>query len=87
MHDLRDTGFRCFSQFEEDGKLLYIFAAIGMKNKTFVDLGAWNGINSNCANLSLNFGWSGLFIEGNEDRVNEGRSFYQEQPETWVCPP
>ena len=87
MHDFRDTGFRCFSQFEEDGKLLYIFAAIGMKNKTFVDLGAWDGINSNCANLALNFGWTGLFIEGNKDRVNEGRCFYKEQPETWVCPP
>jgi hypothetical protein len=86
-HDLRDTGFRCFSQFEEDGKLLYIFAAIGMKNRSFVDLGAWNGINSNCTNLALNFGWSGLFVEGNEERVNEGRCFYQEQPETWVCPP
>ena len=30
---------------------------------------------------------TGLFIEGNKDRVNEGRCFYKEQPETWVCPP
>ena len=28
--DLKDTGFRNFSQFEEDGLLLFIFATIGM---------------------------------------------------------
>ena len=54
--DLRETGFRNYSQFDEDGILLYIFAAIGTTNKLFVDIGSGNGINSNCANLSINLG-------------------------------
>ena len=85
--NLCDTGFRNYSQFEEDGLLLYIFAAIGMTNRSFVDIGSGDGINSNCANLAINFGWNGLFIDGNEINVTEGRVFYEKHPDTWVYPP
>ena len=84
---LADTGFRNYSQFEEDGILLYIFAAIGTPNKTFVDLGSGDGINSNCANLAINFGWNGLFIDGHEERINTGKKFYENHPDTWLYPP
>jgi len=33
---LSDVGFRVYSEYEEDGILLYIFAAIGTKNRVFV---------------------------------------------------
>jgi hypothetical protein len=84
---LADTGFRVFSQFEEDGKLLFIFAALGVSRGTFVDVGAADGINSNCANLALNFGWSGVFIEGNPGLVRRGEEFYKNHPDTWAHPP
>jgi len=84
---LKDVGFRCFSQFEEDGLLLYIFALIGTKKKTFVDIGSGDGINSNCANLALNFGWDGLFIDGNPDNITKGLKFYLNHPNTWAYPP
>jgi hypothetical protein len=32
---ISDTGFPAFSQFEENGILFYIFAAIEMEHKTF----------------------------------------------------
>ena len=38
---LKDTGFRVFSQFEEDGKLLFIFSVIGMSNKKFEAIKDW----------------------------------------------
>ena len=85
--DLSKVGLRVFSQFEEDGILLAIFAAIGEENKTFIDLGSANGINSNCANLAINFGWDGLFIDGSEESVQEGRNFYKTHPDTWIHPP
>lgn len=84
---LSDTGFRVFSQFEEDGKLLYIFSVIGMTNKTFVEIGSDDGINSNCANLHFNFGWHGLFIDGNEKAVKRGKKFYSRYPHPWNYPP
>ena len=83
---LRDTGFRVFSQFEEDGKLLFIFAAMGLSSGTFVDIGAADGINSNCANLALNFGWHGVFIDGNRENIRRGEKFYSEHPDTRLYP-
>ena len=84
---LRETGFRCFSQFEEDGKLLFIFAMLGIPSGIFVDIGAGDGINSNCANLALNFGWHGMFIDGNPDKIRRGSEFYSKHPDTWAYPP
>lgn len=84
---LKDTGFRAFSQFEEDGLLLYIFAAIGMTKKTFIEIGADDGINSNCANLALNFGWHGVFIDGNSKAIERGNHFYGKYPHPWGAKP
>lgn len=84
---LNDTGFRVFSQFEEDGKLLFIFSVLGMENKTFVEIGSDDGINSNSANLVFNFGWHGLFIDGNKQSIERGRKFYAKYPHPWAYPP
>ena len=84
---LKDTGFRVFSQFEEDGKLLFIFSIIGMTNKTFIEIGSDDGINSNCANLHFNFGWHGLFIDGNAKAIKRGKRFYSKYPHPWNYSP
>lgn len=70
------TGHKVFSQFEEDGLLLYIFSLIDAPNKTFVEFGSDDGINSNSANLHFHHGWTGLFIDGNEVAIDRGISFY-----------
>lgn len=80
---LRDTGFRVFSQFEEDGKLLFIFSVLGMGNKLFIDIGSDDGVNSNCANLVLNFGWHGVFIDARTASVERGKRFYSLYPHRW----
>jgi hypothetical protein len=56
LPSISETGYRVFSQFEEDGLLLFIFSIIGMDNKVFVEIGSDDGINSNSANLYFNFG-------------------------------
>ena len=84
---LKDTGFRVFSQFEEDGLLLFIFSVIGMDNKIFVEFGSDDGINSNSANLIFNFGWHGLFIDGNPKSIARGRKFFAKYPHPWMYPP
>jgi hypothetical protein len=80
LPDIRTTGFKVFSQFEEDGILLYLFSLIGEGSKTFIEIGANDGINSNCSNLAVHFGWSGLFFEGNEKLIRRGRKFYAKIP-------
>ena len=84
---LCDSGFRVFSQFEEDGYLLYLAAVLELEPKIFLDIGAADGINSNCANLALNMGWHGLFIDGDPDNVTRGEAFYASHPDTGLYPP
>lgn len=81
------VGARIFSQFEEDGLLLYLDAVLELEHCTFVDIGAADGINSNCANLALNLGWHGLFIDGDPQAIARGRRFYQEHLDTELWPP
>lgn len=84
---LNETGFRVFSQFEEDGKLLFIFSVLGMKNKTFVEIGSDDGVNSNSANLYFNFGWHGIFIDGNPKSIRRGKKFFSKYPHPWFYKP
>lgn len=87
--DLRieQTGFRVFSQYEEDGKLLFCLSQIGMTCKRFVEIGSDDGINSNAANLYFNFGFDGLFIDGNPIAVKRGKRFFSKYPHPWFYPP
>lgn len=84
---LSETGFRVFSQFEEDGKLLFLFSVIGMQNKAFIEIGSDDGINSNSANLYFNFGWHGLFIDGNPKSIKRGKKFFNKYPHPWFYKP
>jgi hypothetical protein len=84
---LSETGFRVFSQFEEDGKLMFIFSVLGMKQKTFIEFGSDDGVNSNSANLYFNFGWTGLFIDANQRSINRGKRFFSKYPHPWNVQP
>jgi hypothetical protein len=84
---LCDSGFRIFSQFEEDGYLIYLAAVLELYPKLFLDIGAADGINSNCANLALNLGWHGLFIDADPGNVARGRAFYATHSDTSLYPP
>lgn len=84
---LSETGYRVFSQFEEDGKLLFIFSILGMKHKSFVEIGSDDGVNSNSANLYFNFGWYGLFIDGNKTSIRRGVKFFSKYPHPWFYKP
>lgn len=60
------------SQCGEDGIIQKIFETIRPTNKYCVEFGAWDGkYLSNCWNLIINNGWSGLFIEGNEAKFKD----------------
>ncbi len=79
---LRDVEFGSFSQNGEDGVLLYILSLIGMGSRRCVEICAADGIQCNSANLVINHGFSALLVDGRERKVEEGRRFYEECPET-----
>lgn len=87
LPDLADVGFRKFSQFEEDGILLYLFSLVKPINRTCVEICAGNGRECNTANLIINHGWWGHLFDGSPENVNEGRAFYARNKSTFQYPP
>ncbi len=51
LPNFRDTGFRVFSQNDEDGLLVYIFSLIGFTNKVCVDMAFASPYAANTTNL------------------------------------
>ena len=74
---LRKFEFKIFSQSGEDGILMGIFSRVGTTNKKFMEIGIGNGDECNTANLSINHGWSGLLVDGDDQQVINARNFYQ----------
>lgn len=85
--NIANAGFRVFSQFEEDGKVLFILACIGMKTYSFVEIGSDDGLNSNCANLAFNWNYHGLFIDANQHAIARGEYFYKRYPHPFMHRP
>lgn len=84
---LDETGMRVFSGTDDDGRLLFIFAVLGFKNRICIDIGSSDGLNSNCANLLLNFGFTGLLIDGDPANIAEARAYFSHHPDTALHPP
>jgi predicted O-methyltransferase YrrM len=83
-----DTGYRVFSQFDEDGLLVFLLAAGALRTRRVLDLGAGDGVaGSNSANLLLSFGFHGLLVDADPARVEHARRFYREHPDTRERPP
>ena len=82
-----DTGFRVYSQNDEDGLLLYLFSLIGTTNKICVDVGSGSPYGANTTNLICNWGWTGVLIEGNENAVKQAKQFFESHEDTWIYPP
>jgi len=72
---LERFGFKVFSQSDEDGIIEEIFNRVKTTDKTFVEFGVQNGLESN-GHYLLHKGWNGLWIEGSGKAVKEiGRLF------------
>jgi hypothetical protein len=83
-----ETGLRVFSQFDEDGVVLFMLATVGVGHRRFVEIGAGDGVHaSNCANLAFNLGFHGLFVEHDEASIERGRAIYGAHGDTRLFPP
>jgi len=61
-------GYRVYSQADEDGIIREIFRRIGEGDRTFLEIGAGNGLENNSLFL-LSQGWRGAWIEGSSRKV------------------
>jgi len=83
----KDFELKCYSQNTEDGILLALFWLIGTKSKKILEICSGVGWENNAANLIINFGCTGVLIDGNPSNVNRGNSFYLTHPSTKNNPP
>ncbi|WP_198919829.1 FkbM family methyltransferase [Pseudomonas chlororaphis subsp. aureofaciens] len=80
--DLVESGFRAFSQNDEDGILLRLFTHIGCTNRYVIEIGSnCNdsdvGIPENLStNLLVNHGWHGTIFELDATECNRMRYFF-----------
>jgi hypothetical protein len=65
-------GYRVYSQSDEDGILHEILRRIGSGSRTFVEIGAGDGLENNTLFL-LAQGWRGLWIEASARKVAAAR--------------
>ena len=82
-----DVGFRKYSQFDEDGILLYIFSLVSPINRTCLEICAGNGRECMTTNLIVNHGWWGHLFDGDERNVRDGQRFFSHHKDTFFAPP
>ena len=87
LPDLHTMGYRGFSQFDEDGILQAILAAIGISQGTSVEIGIGDGRECNTTHLLMNHGWSGLLVDSNSHQVRRARRFFANAKDTKAYPP
>jgi len=75
-----------YSQFGEDGIIEKIFKIIGPSSKICIEFGAWDGYHySNTANLWANNGWTGILIEGDENRYEKLKQNIEGHKSLAIC--
>jgi len=62
------SGYRVYSQGDEDGIIREIFRRIGEGNRIFLEIGAGNGLENNSLFLLIQ-GWRGVWIEASARKV------------------
>jgi hypothetical protein len=87
LPSFRDVGFRKYSEFDEDGILLFIFALMPPSNRICVEICAGDGRVCNTTNLIINHGWWGHLFDGNEYLVRSGQMFFAQHKGTFLYPP
>lgn len=85
--DVSEAGFRCYSQFEEDGIILYLLTMVGIKNRTVVEMCCGRGNECMAANLIINHGFKGYLFDGDKANVEIARRFFGRQPDCLAFKP
>lgn len=87
LPSLAEVGFRAWSQFDEDGQLLYLLTICGFTNRKVVELCIGTGDQSNTTNLIINHACEGLLFDGELSCIDQTRQLFGHHPLTWLNPP
>jgi len=79
--DVRDSEFRVFSQWGEDGIIQFLLQNVSVNKPLFVEFGVENYVESNTRFLLTNNQWSGLVIDGSEENIE----YIKRDPIYWAA--
>jgi len=82
-----EVGFRSFSQFDEDGIILFLFSVLGTTNRTAIEICCGVGFECNCANLVIHHAWEALMVDGNEANISQAQQFFKSRSDTQITVP
>jgi len=69
--NLQAYEFSIFSQWGEDGMIQQLIKSIEIKNKTFIEFGVENFMESNCRFLLMKDNWKGFVIDGSAQNMED----------------
>jgi hypothetical protein len=84
---LDQVGFSRFSEFEEDGQLLYLLTLAGSTSRTVVEISSQDGRVCMATNLLVHHRWQGFLFDGDPVFIGEGQRFFAAHPATRSAPP
>ena len=68
--NLQDYEFKVFSQWGEDGIIQKLLKTVDISNRTFIEFGVEDFLESNCRFLMMNNNWSGFVIDGSAKNIS-----------------
>jgi hypothetical protein len=74
--NLKDYEFKVFSQWGEDGIIQYLTKSLEIKNKTFIEFGVEDFMESNCRFLLMKDDWKGFVIDGSKSNIEKIKNSY-----------
>jgi hypothetical protein len=76
----KDSEFRVFSQWGEDGLIQFLLRHVAVERKLFVEFGVENYTESNTRFLLINNHWAGLIIDGSAENI----AYVRRDPIYWA---
>jgi hypothetical protein len=74
--NLKDFEFKVFSQRGEDGIIQHLTKTVDIKNRTFIEFGVEDFLESNCRFLMMKDDWRGFVIDGSGSKLNKLKKSY-----------
>jgi hypothetical protein len=69
INDISEVEFQVFSQWGDDGIIQYLISHLDISNKTFIEFGVENYIESNTRFLLINNNWKGYVLDGSSENI------------------
>jgi hypothetical protein len=73
---LKDYEFRVFSQWGEDGILQHLISVVEIREKTFIEFGVEDFLESNCRFLLMKDNWTGFVLDGSAANIRRLKESY-----------